>query len=266
MNQGLAVLGCGNMAQALVGGMYASNPSLQVLTYTPSRTRAEELAQKTQGKVLDHLDTLPCSQYLMLACKPQQFKDLAQEIKGKISSETIVLSILAGVNVESLQKNLGHEKVVRIMPNTPALVGAGVNAFYFSKAILSAEKKETLKLFESFSEVFDFPQEEQVDTITPYSGSGPAYFFELTRILIDDLVSRGINAADAERMLKATAFGAGKLLVESKDSAETLRNKVTSKGGVTYEALKVFQDNGLGKITHLAIEAALKRNQELSKG
>ncbi|OUR97910.1 pyrroline-5-carboxylate reductase [Halobacteriovorax marinus] len=261
----LLSFGCGNMARAIIEGLYNKQAELSYTLYTPSQKRAIELAGVVNGVVLETLLEVPKCDYYMLSCKPQQLKELASEIKGKLNPDAVVISILAGSTVATIQDLLGVTKVLRIMPNTPALVGAGVNAFYFSDEVSASEREHLVKLFDSFSKVFVFETEDEIDKITGFSGSGPAYIFEFSRILIQKMVDMGIGADVASEMVKWTVFGASKLQLESNEGPETLRNNVTSKKGVTYEALEVFKSENMQLMVEKAIDAAYNRSKELSK-
>lgn len=260
----LLVLGCGNMAQALVKGIYRQNPELRIFTYTPSHTRAIELAQVVSGTVVENLNEFPQADLVLIACKPQQFSDLADKLKAKLNKNSVVLSILAGIRSSVLKEKLQHSQIVRIMPNTPVLVNSGVNAFYFPSEDLNFSKHKIMQLFAACAKNFDFDDESKIDIVTPYSGSGPAYFFEIARIMIDDLVSKGFERNQATEIINHTILGAGKLLTESDESPEVLRNNVTSKKGVTFEALESFKENHLESIFQQALERALKRTNELA--
>lgn len=261
----LLSFGCGNMARAIIEGMYSSKSNLSYMLYTPSKTRAQQLAIDVNGVVLDELTTIPVSDYYMISCKPQQLDDLSKKIKGKLNPEATIISILAGTTVESLQEALGVKNILRIMPNTPTLVGAGVNAFYFSDSFDTEKKNELIELFSSFSKVFTFDQENEIDKITGFSGSGPAYVFEFSRLLTEKMISMGIDSEVATEMIKWTMYGSAKLQLESNESSETLRNNVTSKNGVTYEALEKFKELKFENMIDQALDCAYNRSIELSK-
>jgi pyrroline-5-carboxylate reductase len=261
----MMVLGCGNMAQAIIQGLYKVNAEIDFITYTPSITKAKALAEEVSGKYITELDNLPECDYYLIACKPQQLTELVKATAGKIPNKSIIISILAGTNTKTLSEAFNNSKIIRIMPNTPSLVGHGVNAFYTTAAVTKEEKSLITNYFSMFSEVFNFEEEDKIDIITGFSGSGPAYIFEFSRIMIQKMVKMGISEEVASGMVKHTFLGASKLMVESEDDPETLRNKVTSKKGVTYEALEVFKIENTEEIFGKALDAAYKRSIELSK-
>lgn len=261
----LLSFGCGNMAQAIIEGMYKEKSPLKYVLYTPSDTKAIKLSEAVDGEHLGSLDTIPRCDFYMLSCKPQQLSELAQKIKGKLNPDAVIISILAGTTTEVIKKELSVSKVLRVMPNTPSLVGAGVNAFFFSGEVSKDERDFLVETFERFSKVFSFEKESEIDVITGFSGSGPAYIFEFSRILIEKMISMGIEREVATEMIKWTFYGSSKLQLESLDTSEELRNKVTSKKGVTYEALEVFKNSNFEKIVDTALDAAYSRSVELSK-
>jgi pyrroline-5-carboxylate reductase len=172
---------------------------------------------------------------------------------------------MAGIGVEKIHQQTGVEKIVRLMPNTPILLGQGVCALYFTPQVKPTEKKRILSLLERSSLPVVLAEEEKIDLITPFSGSGPAYFFEWVRLLIEKMAQLGIAPELAAKVMVQTMAGAVTMLQKSGDSPEVLRQKVTSPGGVTAAALKVFEERGMAAIISEAMEKALIRTKELSQ-
>jgi len=265
MIKSLGVLGCGNMASALVQGVWNKNSELDVHCYTPSRTRAELLATQTNGTVIESLGSLPKLDSYMIGCKPQQFLELASEIKKQLHKDSIIISIMAGIPTEKIAKELGVSKIVRVMPNTPALVGEGISLLFMTSSISKEESQQLEKLLESSSSLYKFDDEEMIEKLSGFTASGPAYVFEWARIFANKAISYGVEEEKAYQMAKELLFGSSKMMMQSEHSPETLRDQVTSKKGITYEALKTFEAEGLERITFDAIEAAYKRAKELAK-
>lgn len=249
------------MAYALVAPMKGM---AKFYTYSPSGIRASVLADEVNGTQFEELAKIPAADIYMIGCKPQQFEELAKNIRGLIPNSATVISIMAGITVAKIQKKLNIEAVIRTMPNTPAIVGRGVVALHSSCAVSPTIVEKITKLFESGSQVFSFDDESMIDVITPFSGSGPAYLFELGRIFSEQMVQMGVSSEIAQKMIAQTFAGSAQMMVSSEKSFEELRTDVTSKNGVTYEALKVFQDSGLPSIAKSAIDAAYSRAKELS--
>lgn len=260
----VAVFGCGNMSSAMVVSWKRYVSELEFITYTPSVKRAKSLASKVQGTFIESFDDLPEVDVALIACKPNQVKELAKDLNKKISN-CIVISILASIKVEVLQELFGSSKIVRVMPNTPLIVDRGVNAVYFSKGIEESFKKKLLAQWSLFSKTYLFDDEKMIDVITPFSGSGPAYIFEMARIFIDKMEKMNVPKEYASSMMIETMAGACELMKNSKESPETLRNNVTSKKGVTQAGLDIFNNEDYEKLLGKVIDAAYARSLEMSK-
>lgn len=261
----MAILGCGNMATPLVENFCNQFDNIDIFTYTPSKKRAKDLAERLGGQFCATLKEIPSCNFYLVGCKPQQFGDLSKELRPLLKGDETIVSLMAGKNVRVIKNELKIQKVVRLMPNTPVKVGQGVHLIYFSPEVEENEQALLEELFSSCGEVFVFGQEEQIDLVTPYCGSGPAYIFEMARILISDLQTRGISQMGAEKMIKQMIYGASLLMLKSEESPGTLRDKVTSKGGVTAEALKVFRDYNWEGSFKEAMKKAYEKTVELSK-
>ena len=262
----LAVLGCGNMAQAVLLPLAKLAQSLRpkVFTYTPSNFKAEDLAQKIQGKSFADIFEIPESDFYLLGMKPQQFAENSSVLRKVVAQNSVVISLLAGTSVSSLQKHLKTKKIIRAMPNTPCILGQGVVAIFFSQEITEEEKEFARKLFLPISLVLEFKEEEKIDQITNITASGPAYFFEIVRLLsLLGPEKIGLSKEESQLLVAKTMLGAAHMLLQSGESAETLRNKVTSKKGVTYEALKVFENQNLENIIKEALARSYNRVLEL---
>ncbi len=197
---------------------------------------------------------------VLLAVKPQSLAATCESWETK----NLVISILAGTKISSLSKTTGSKKIARVMPNTPAQVGAGVSGWIASKSVTRSEKTQLKKILESFGTAIELRNEKMIDAVTAISGSGPAYFFAFAEALeaAAKEVGLGKNSRD---FAAATFLGAALLADNSKESFSQLKKNVTSKGGTTAAALKVFEKEKLGKIVSKAAKAAKKRSEELGK-
>jgi len=260
--------GCGNIVKALAKEMF-KDKTHEVSTYTPSFTNAMELAKGIGGHVFREIDLMPEAQVIMLGCKPQQVEALAKSLMGKLKGDEILISLLAGVSSERLKELFCVKKVVRLMPNTPSQVGHGVLSFYFTKEVSENEKSNLLDIFKNCGRVFALKSEDDIDKVTAHTASGPAYFFEIARIMSLHLENLGIETKMAREMVIHTLLGSAKLMdfehEQDGDSPEVLRERVTSKGGTTSMALDVFKDAQLSKIFDRALDAAYNRALELNK-
>ncbi|EPZ50961.1 putative pyrroline-5-carboxylate reductase [Bacteriovorax sp. BAL6_X] len=258
------ILGAGNMARALIPGFIQNSQDCEFLIFTPSGSKAKSFADEFGAIWVKDLEELRNTHidYLWACFKPQQLKQVALEIDFLTHPYLTIVSLLAGSDAKALTEFLSTDQIIRIMPNTPAQVGLGVNALYKTKTVHQDKWTAFWQAFNTSGINTVFENEDDIDTITPFSGSGPAYFFEVARILIEDMKARGIDGALAHQMVAGTIEGAGRMLSENSD-AETLRNNVTSKNGVTYEALESFKESGMEEMFNRAIERAYQRTLEL---
>ena len=259
----IAVLGCGTMSSALIISMKKFDNQLKVWTYTPSKFRAEALAKKTNGNVLEDTKDLSSFDLIFLGCKPQQFETLCQQVEGLHDQQTII-SILAGTSITTMIDMLKVRSIFRIMPNTPCLIGHGVNIVSTSPHILSKHKFYLTELFKAISYLFVVEQEEDIDKITPISGSGPALLFELARLMELNLKEQNIPPDLAKNIVIHTFLGSAKLMEQANKPFEHLREEVTSKKGVTYEALEELKQSNLEDIIRSALNRARQKVYELA--
>ncbi|PIR24625.1 MAG: pyrroline-5-carboxylate reductase [Deltaproteobacteria bacterium CG_4_10_14_0_2_um_filter_43_8] len=259
----LALLGCGNMGTAIALGVSKHQHGIHVFTYDPDHKKSLELADRISGTAVKSYEELKECDAFLLACKPQQFKELATQLKKHLSSESLVLSIMAGVSTKTLSAALPAKKLVRVMPNTPCLIGKGVCGIY-ALGLSESEEKEVHALFSPISKTYAFSSDDEIDKVTAITGSGPAYVFEFARVLSKAFSQMGIAAEKAEDMVKQLFVGSSALMQEAEESIETLRNQVTSKGGTTEAALNTLHETQFEDMLTAATQSAYKRAKELS--
>ena len=259
------IYGCGQMAQAIFKGLKELPLSLSVHTYTPTYTRAKELAQALKGRAYGKIEDMPRSPYVLLALKPQQFPPLAQELRPSLCREkTTVISVMAGLTLGHLQEQLQVSKVIRVMPSTPCQVGRGISLMVCSPEITESEARDVRTLLEGVSTVVDCQSEDELDRIMTVSSCGPAYLFELAQIFSESLQFHGISEERAFQVVKELFAGSFLLMEQSPDSFKTLRKKITSQGGATHEALAHLKSKNLQELFNQAMERAYKRAKELA--
>jgi len=264
----IGVIGCGNMASAIVKGFYNKNNQVKFLTFTPTYTRAEALAREVNGTAVRSIHELSRANTIVLACKPQQFEDLSRTLKdSKIDlSSKHIISILAATSIRTLQEKLGAKRVTRVMPNTPALIGKGMSLIMHSSDVLEEDKSLVDEFFTACGDTALMPNETTFDQVTTVSGSGPAYVFLFAKTMADKLVSWGLDEAQAKHIAIQLFIGSSELMRSQKDeSLEDLISKVTSKGGVTIEAVKSYKSHGLETLTSNALESAYNRSLEIAE-
>ena len=202
------------------------------------------------------------SEIVLIAVKPQDVGGMLRELFPLLKNK-LVISIAAGIKISSIKERSGSNTIIRVMPNTPAVVSSGISAISQTPKTKVSDLKVAEKIFGCVGEVV-LMKEKYMDAITAISGSGPAYFFLLMEAMIDSAVSLGIKRDLAETLVAQTALGAAILQRNTGIRPDLLRKKVTSKGGTTEAATKIFQAKGFNKIVAKAMQAACKRAGELS--
>lgn len=261
----IAFLGGGNMASALIGGLIAKGTdarSISVIEVSPAAR--ERLAARYPVHLAAAPDAaMQRSEILVLAVKPQDAKAALASISV---NKQLVISIAAGLTLAALSRWLGgHRKLVRCMPNTPALIGAGIAALYALPEVGSDEKAKAEQILSAVGEVVWVAEERLLDPVTAVSASGPAYVFWLIEQLALSGEKLGLPAVVSRNLALHTVLGAAKLAASSGESPESLRKSVTSKGGTTEAALKVFDEEKLAERFMRAVEAASRRATQLGE-
>ena len=205
------------------------------------------------------------AEVVILAVKPQHSREAMERMADVLSPGTLVISIMAGVSLKTLQTTLKHKRVIRSMPNTPAQLQEGMTVWMATGQVSRAQKKLAQSIFSSFGQQLEVTKEELIDAATAVSGSGPAYLFAFAEYLIDAACKLGFSKEQATLLVEQTVRGAALLLDQSDDDASTLRERVTSKKGTTEAALNVFRRERLSQRISRGLTAAYKRAKELSK-
>lgn len=200
---------------------------------------------------------------VVLAVKPQNINEVMNELKGSLRPGQLVISIVAGVKLDTLSKGLALDRIVRAMPNTPAQVGYGITGWTPTSAVTDEDKDRVRAILGAMGEEIFFDSEDALDKITAVSGSGPAYFFLFAEYLINAGVNIGLSREEAGKLVRQTMLGAAHLLDESGEQPSELRRNVTSPGGTTERAIEVFIKSGLAEIIDRAVRAAFERSREL---
>ena len=261
----IAFLGGGNMATALIGGLVAKGTdarSIAVVEVSPAAR--ERLGARYPVQVAPAPDAaMQRSEVLVVAVKPQDAKAALASISvGK----QLVISIAAGVTLDTLSRWLGgYRKLVRCMPNTPALIGAGIAALHALPEVNEDERNKAESILSAVGEVVWVAEERLLDPVTAVSASGPAYVFWFIEQLAASAEKLGLPADVSRKLALHTVLGAAKLAASSSESPAALRKNVTSKGGTTEAALKVFDEEKLAERFARAVAAASRRAAELGK-
>ena len=258
-------IGGGNMADALIGGMLKSGfAAAQLRVVEVDGAARRRLFEKYRVECLaESRGAARPGEVVVFAVKPQQMQEAAR-FSGLKPNANLVVSIAAGITLTSLAGWLGgHAKLVRAMPNTPALIGAGVAGLYALPGVSEAERKQAEAILGAVGATVWIAEEALMDAVTAVSGSGPAYVFWFIEQLAASGESLGLTAEVSRKLAIETVLGAAKLAAQSEDSPATLRERVTSKGGTTEAALKTFEEHKLAERFLRAVEAARDRGAEL---
>ena len=267
-NRTIAFIGAGNMGEALIRGLLAGRavvPS-QIIA-TDVRAERRDFLAKTFGvrAMDDNLQAVTAADIVVLAVKPQQVGEVLAGFKPAMSNKKLVISIAAGVTTARIERELGEgTHVMRVMPNTPALVGAGAAAVAKGAHATDGDLAAAESILGAVG-ICVRVEEKFIDAVTALSGSGPAYVYYVIEAMIQAGVAAGLDEDLAKKLAMQTVYGAAKLLVESGEEPESLRRKVTSPGGTTAAALSVLMaPDGLEKLMTDAVAAAKRRAQELA--
>jgi len=267
---GLAFIGGGNMATALASGLIGKRcAAADVHVIDPQEAALESWRERGCSTAPQADEQLSKPRVWVLAVKPQHMKDAAKQCRPFLQPETLVISIAAGLNCATLGQWLGNTnqpwtRLVRGMPNTPALIGAGITGLAAASGVNAADKAATEILFKAVGQFVWLNDEAQLDAVTALSGSGPAYVFLFIEALIQGGVALGLTEAQSRQLALATVAGATELAALSADGVAVLRERVTSKGGTTAAALQVFDQHGWPDVVHQAMQAAHARAGALS--
>ncbi|MGE3302226.1 MAG: pyrroline-5-carboxylate reductase [Hyphomonadaceae bacterium] len=264
----VALVGAGQMGGALIKGWIKAirrGGGLTLTVLEPNFDSALEAELIAAGAVLNPPEPGPAD-VVVLAVKPQVFKQAAKDVKPFIGPQTLVLSIMAGVTIAKVQDVLGAGRVIRAMPNTPGQIGQGITAYVAGPNCTKTDIELAALLLEPLGAVEAIPTERLMDVVTAVSGSGPAYVFLLAEVLAAAAEKEGLDPDVARRLAGRTVAGAGALMLETGETAAALRKQVTSPGGTTQAALDVLQaPDGLMLVMRRAVQAAAQRSKELGK-
>lgn len=262
----IAFIGGGNMATAMISGLLKQGfPVAKIDVVEPFAEARERLlshhgitAQPQAGAFLDSADII------IWAVKPQAFKEAALQNRLHTLS-ALHISVAAGIPSDSIAKWLGNERVIRTMPNTPALIGKGITGLFARLAVTAADRQHAERVVSGMGQFLWLANEGQLDAVTAISGSGPAYMFYLMEAMTEAGTEMGLEREQAYQLAVATFIGAGELAKASHEPPEILRQRVTSKGGTTYAAITSMDDSHIKDLFAKALHAAHDRAAEMGE-
>jgi len=267
-NNHIGFIGGGNMARSLVGGLIkAGVQTTNISIADPVKSIRQQLGQDFGVTVSAHNNVVARkADILVLSVKPQVLAEAISSISASILGRSIlIISIAAGIRMRSLERWIGDaHAIVRVMPNTPALIGSGISALIANTRVSNQGKKDADLILSTAGTTVWLENESLLDTVTAVSGSGPAYFFYLMEAIEAAAISEGLDPETARILVTQTALGASKLAMVSNESLTTLRERVTSPGGTTEAALKQMQAGAVFESLQDAVHAAKRRSHELA--
>ena len=262
----IALIGCGNMGQAILSAVISKGVS------TPEQISVSELNQECRDMIASKYgvyatenggDAIKRSDIVILAIKPQSLDETMKQIGGKFCKGQLVISIIAGKCIASLQNGLKHDAIVRAMPNTPAQIGYGMTVWTATEAVDGQQMAQTRTILEALGKEIYVADEDSIDMATAVSGSGPAYVFLFMESLIQAAERIGLPHDKAHEMVLQLMVGSIKYVYNSDKPLDKLREMVTSPGGTTAAALNVFANGNLAGLVEEAVTAAYNRAKEL---
>jgi pyrroline-5-carboxylate reductase len=260
----IAFIGGGNMASAIIGGLIKSGrPGDSVVVVEPGDTQRAKLESEFGVRTLPAAGaTLANASMVVWAVKPQLFQDAAAPCAPH-AMNSLHLSVMAGIRSDAIARATGAARIVRSMPNTPALIGQGIAGLYARDAVTGDDRSQVESVLAPTGQTLWVAREEDLDAVTAISGSGPAYVFYFVEAMMQAAREMGLSSEQGKQLALATFAGATSLAQASSDPPEVLRERVTSKGGTTYAALNSLESSGVKAAFVTAMRAAQQRAREL---
>jgi pyrroline-5-carboxylate reductase len=265
----IGFIGAGQMARALAQGFVNGDllPAGRICACDPVAAAGEAFVKAVPGAKLlaSNLEVARQAEVIFLAVKPQNVSDLYVQLAGHLNAETLVVSIAAGIPLARLCEVLKTDRVVRVMPNTPALIGQGASAYALGSGANTADSQLVGRLLGAVGKAFQV-DEKLLDAVTGLSGSGPAFVYVMIEALSDGGVRMGLPRDIATALAAQTVQGAAQMVLTTGEHPAALKDKVASPGGTTIAGLAALEDRGLRGALIAAVEAATRRSQELARG
>ena len=266
MNEHIAFIGGGNMASALISGLLGKGFTAAQIAVVEPFDEARIKLKSSFGitAMAEPGDALAQATLVVWAVKPQSFKDAALQTHAS-TGNALHLSVAAGITSDSIARWLGTQRVVRAMPNTPALIGKGITGLFARPAVTLADRQAVESVIATTGEWLWLDAEAQLDGVTALSGSGPAYMFYFMEAMTEAGAQMGLSREQAHKLAVATFIGAGELARASTEPPEVLRQRVTSKGGTTYAAITSMEGSQVKELFIKALHAAQVRAAQMGK-
>ncbi len=260
----IGFIGAGNMGGAIIGGIIKNGISNDILVSDKNKEGLETLCKKFGIKAaVDNIDAAKNSDILFLAVKPNVLDSVVSEIKDAVSENTLIISIVAGKSIEYIEKAFSKKiKLIRVMPNTPALVGEGMSALCKNHNVSGQDMENALEIFNGLGRAEEVT-ENIMDAVTAVSGSSPAYIFMMIEAMADGSVAGGMPRSQAYTFAAQAVLGSDKMVLETGKHPGELKDMVCSPGGTTIEAVKVLEEKGLRCAVIDAMKACIDKSKKL---
>lgn len=257
----ISFIGGGNMARAIIGGLKNNGFDMSAITVMELDVlRRTQLAREFNVKTTETYTDICQNDVIVLAVKPQQIKEICSHLDQRLNTQ-LILSIAAGIRSVDISRWLGnYSSVVRVMPNTPAQIQAGISALYALNQVSVTQRDQATTILAAVGKTLWLNDENKMDAVTAISGSGPAYVFYMIEALQDAAIGLGLEAEDAHMLALQTFAGASLLATKSNDDIKTLRAQVTSKGGTTEQGILALENADLKGIVMVAAKAAAEKS------
>lgn len=265
LNCNITFIGGGNMAQALIGGLLSRGlPATRITVSDPFENIRQLLQEKDVHVTDDNIAAIKNADIIVFAVKPQVLGGVLKPLKGLLEDK-LLISIVAGAEIKTISDLTGSERVVRVMPNTPALVQTGAHGMFAKPEVSAKDRELATQVLAATGLTLWVSSEAQIDAVTAVSGSGPAYFFYMMESMIRAGKNMGLDEKVATALTLQTALGAAQMAITSSNAPSELRKNVTSPNGTTQAALEVFDRSQISQNIQTALAAAQKRSQELAQ-
>lgn len=268
MNPQITFIGGGNMASAIIGGILGASLAHGEQITATAKTEATRTSLTERFGIQtspDNSSAVKDADILFLAVKPYLFSEVISEIRGEIKKDTIIVSIAAGQTISTIESMFGKEiKLVRAMPNTPALVGEAMSALCANQNVTEAELDGVISIFNSFGKCEVVP-ESLMDAVIGVSGSSPAYVYLFIEAMADAAVADGMPRAQAYKFAAQSVYGAAKMVLETGKHPGELKDAVCSPGGTTIEAVAALEEQGLRNAVIKAQRACVRKSKDMSR-
>lgn len=264
----IGFIGAGNMARSLAGGLLNNGWAVDRLLLSDPDANQRRGAEQALGlkTLAANAPLASAAEVLVLAVKPHTLKTIAEEIAATVQEKRpLVISVVAGIRVDDIERWLGGNlPVVRVMPNTAALIGSGATGLFANERVNGSQRDTAESILRAVGVTVWVEEEALIDTITAISGSGPAYFFLVMEVLEKAAIKHGLDPKTARLLTLETAYGAAKMALEGGEEPAQLRKRVTSPGGTTEKAVQVLEAGRIEKIFEDAVVSAIQRARELA--